>query len=97
MSYEVCKKCGSLCDLSVHKCEEFEVWVAADERKWSSIQWASNAELAAEQGSEDYDSDHDWIDRPEIVCVAKPGSDEIKWFKVCAVISVDYSAEEVSE
>lgn len=25
MSYETCKKCGSFCNLSAHKCEEFEV------------------------------------------------------------------------
>ena len=97
MNYETCPKCWAFCNLSAHKCEEFEVWLAIDKRKWSSPQFAPDAETAARLWSERYDDERDWVDWSVTVCVAEPGSDDVRRFRVSATMSVRYSAEEVQK
>ena len=97
MSYGECKNCGEYCSLEYHHCDEWEVWLDEDTREDADKQWADNAEDAAVKWGEWRDDEHNWVDSPNVVCVARPGIEEVKRFEVVAEISIDYSASEVSE
>ena len=96
MSIDVCKDCRILCNLGFHHCEEWEVWFDGEDRKFADCVHAPDAELAAEKWGERCDDERNWIDNPNVVCVAKPGSLDIKRFSVSAETRIDYCAHEVT-
>lgn len=96
MNYDACKKCGLFCNLDRHHCAEWDVWLADETREDGGRQYGVDAEHAAETWSERYDQDdHELVGSYHIVCVALPGNNNVKRFRVSAEASVDYTATEV--